>query len=151
MANGKNTYSYQTPVEELTQALATARKMQHDWLTYGVDYVHLYVEDAHSDWLETWGYEEILGNRLLDAIKEFLISNDEVALRIRKHLGRRSLFELAVNLVECWRLGQQDDRLSIIRNLLAGDNQNIDLNHVDLLHLSDSLLQKLTDVAAKFD
>lgn len=147
MANRQETRSYRNPVEEFSQVLTTARRMQHDWLTYGVDYVHFYVEDANSDWLETWGHDEILGNRVLDVIKEFLVSDDDVAVSVRRYLGERSLFDFAVNLAECWRISPGDDRLSIVRNLLAGDDDNVDLNNAQLLNLADRLLMKLADIA----
>jgi hypothetical protein len=146
MANRQETHSYETPAQEFAQALAKARRMQHDWLTYGVDFVNLYVEDADSDWWETWGHDEILGNKYLDAIKEFLVSNDDVAVKIRQHLGQRSLFDFAVNLEECWRITDVNDRLAIIRNLLAGDNIHVDLNNQELLDLADSLLVKMSEM-----
>ena len=145
MAHLQQTHSYETPVEEFAQALTTARRMQHDWLTYGVDYVHFYVEDADSNWLETWSDDEILANKLLDAIKEFLVSSDDVAIKIRQNLGERSLFDLAVNLEVCWRIGESSDRLSLVRNLLAGDDKNVDLNNGELLNLAESLLEKLAE------
>jgi hypothetical protein len=144
MANLQETQSYETSVEEFAQALTTARRMQHDWLTYGVDYVHFYVEDADSNWLESWGDDEILANKLLDAIKEFLVSSDDVAIRVRQNLGERSLFDLAVNLEVCWRIGEINDRLCLVRNLLAGED-NVDLNNGELLNLAESLLGKLAD------
>ena len=38
-------------LENLTEALAAARSMQQDWLNYGLNYVHIYVEDVEGDWL----------------------------------------------------------------------------------------------------
>jgi hypothetical protein len=147
MAHKQQTQSYETTVEEFAQALTTARKMQHDWLTYGVDFVNFYVEDAQSDWLESWGNDEILANKLLDAIKEFLISDDSVASRTREQLGERSLFDLAVNLEVCLRIAAVDDRLSLVRNLLEGEENNLDHNQEDLLNLAGSLLEKLVSIA----
>jgi hypothetical protein len=45
-------------LDNFTQALLEARKMQDDWLKYGVNFVDLYVEDIDSDWLDTWGNDE---------------------------------------------------------------------------------------------
>ncbi|YAF94733.1 MAG: hypothetical protein AB3A66_19370 [Nodularia sp. CChRGM 3473] len=154
MANRQQTNSYENSVDAFTQALATARKMQHDWLTYGVDFVNLYVEDANGDWLETWGHDEILGNQLLDAIKEFLVSDDDIAVRIRQHLKDQAseekkpltLFDLAVNLEECWRIPEVDDRLPVVRNILAGEDENVDTDNERLLDLANSLLAKLTEI-----
>ena len=35
-------------LENLTEALAAARNMQQDWLNYGLNFVHIYVEDVFS-------------------------------------------------------------------------------------------------------
>jgi hypothetical protein len=149
MAHRQETQSYETPVEKFTQALTTARRMQHDWLTYGVDFVHLYIEDADSNWLENWVNEEILCNKLLDGIKEFLVSDHDVAVRVREHLGQRSLFDLAVNLEVCWRIATVDERLSLVRNLLAGEEYHVNLHHEKLLNLAESLLLKIADIAIR--
>ncbi|WP_414527299.1 hypothetical protein [Nodularia chucula] len=146
MSHLQETQSYETPVEEFAQALATARKMQQDWLTYGVDFVHFYVENADSDWLETWGHDEILEDKLLDNIKEFLVSSDDVAVRLRKHIGNGSLFDLAVNLEECCRIAESQEKFCIVRNLLAGED-NVDLNNQELLNLAESLLEKLAKIS----
>ncbi len=157
MANQRETNSYENQVDEFTEALATARKMQQDWLNYGLNFIHLYVEDVDGDWLETWGNEEILNPHLLDTIKEFLVSNDDVAVRIRKYLGEQSsvtgasltLFDLAVNLEECWRIPEAHSRLSAVKNLLAvaGNRSDFDINDdVELWHLTNSLLAKLAEI-----
>jgi hypothetical protein len=151
MSHLQETQSYETPVEEFVQALTTARKMQHDWLNYGVDFVHFYVEDADSNWLETWGQDDILGNKLLDKIKEFLVSSDDVAVEIREHLGENSLFDFAINLEECWRMAESNDKLYVVRNLLAGENKNVDLNNRELLTLADNVLLKVAEIAMKID
>ncbi|MBH8564342.1 hypothetical protein I8748_19485 [Nostoc sp. CENA67] len=145
MANQRETHSYENQVDRFTEALATARKMQQDWLTYGLNFIHLYVEDVDGDWLETWGNDEIIGNSVLDSIKEFLVSDDHVAVRIRQLLGERSLFDLAVNIEASWRISQADNRLSAMRNLLASDfSSEIDDN--GLLDLAESLLAKLSEI-----
>lgn len=124
-------------VDNFSQAMDAARKMQQDWLNYGVDFVHLYVEDVHGNWLENWGDESVL-----DTIKEFLVSDDDVAVRVRWILGDRSLFDVAVNLEEILTLPDTDDKLFAIKNLLAGREQD----EIELLDLADSLLRKLTDL-----
>jgi hypothetical protein len=162
MANQRETSSYDIQFQ-FTEALATARNMQQDWLNYGLDFVHLYVEDAKGDWLETWGNDEIIDSSLLDAIKEYLVSDDDVAVRVRQRLEERvsnftgssytstlTLFDIAVNLEEYWRIPQVDKRLSAVKNLLVGDRSNRNLNpeidDIELLHLADSLLEKLADI-----
>ncbi|MBD2346411.1 hypothetical protein [Anabaena subtropica] len=142
MANQRETNSYKNQVDELTEALATARKMQEDWLNYGINFIHIYVDDADGDWLETWGDEEIFTSSLLDKIKEFLVSDDIVALRLRRHLGDRSLFEIAVNLEECWQIYSADERLTAVKHLLADDKTS----DIAIFDLANSLIQKLSAV-----
>ncbi|MBD6615887.1 hypothetical protein FNW02_08605 [Komarekiella sp. 'clone 1'] len=145
MGNQRETHSYENKIDKFAEALETARQMQQNWLTYGLDFVNFYVEDVDGDWLETWGNDEILGNSQLDVIKEFLVSDDYVAVRIREHLGERSLFDLAVNLEECCRITEVNDRLSTVKNLLADEENSVN-NDIDLLNLADSLLAKLTEI-----
>jgi len=138
MPNQSETASYDGQLDKFTQALATARKMQQDWLTYGLDFVHIYVEDVDGDWLETWRHDEILGNLLLDAIKEFLVSGDAVAVQVRQQLKERSLFDFAVNLAECERITDKSQRLSAVINLLASD----DAEQSNLFDLANALADK---------
>ncbi|MBD2360693.1 hypothetical protein H6G36_05745 [Anabaena minutissima FACHB-250] len=142
MANQKETSSYNNQMETFTEALATARQMQQDWLSYGLNFIHLYVDDVDGDWLETWENDEIFANPVLDHIKEFLVSDDIVALRLRHYLGDRSLFDLAVNLEEMWRITPSTDRLATVKNILAiGETDDEDISD-----LADSLLKKLTEM-----
>jgi hypothetical protein len=142
MANPKKTNSYNNQMETFTEALATARQMQQDWLSYGLNFVHLYVDDVDGDWLETWGNDEIFANPVLDQIKEFLVSDDLIAVRLRDYLGDRSLFDIAVNLEEMWRITPVGERLDTVRNILAiGET-----DHVEVSDLADSLLKKLTEM-----
>jgi hypothetical protein len=138
MPNQREITSCDGQSDKFTEALATARKMQQDWLIYGLDFVHIYVEDVDGDWLETWVNDEILGNPLLDSIKEFLVSDDAVAVQVRQQLGERSLFDFAVNLVECWQIPQESERLFAVRNLLADH----DIENENLLELANNLLEK---------
>jgi hypothetical protein len=141
MPNKSEIVSYSDgQLDKFAQALATARKMQQDWLTYGLNFVQIYVEDVDGDWLETWETDEIVGNPLLNSIKEFLVSNDAIAVQVRQQLGERSLFDFAVNLAECGRLTNKSEKLSAVRNLLAGDHAD-DQKFSDLANeLSDKLL-----------
>ena len=143
MPNQQETNSSQQ-LDRFSEALATARNMQQDWLNYGIDFVHLYVEDVDGDWLERWGEESIL-----DSLKEFLVSDDDVAVRVRQILGERSLFDVAVNLEECLSLSEENDRLYAVINILAGRENNYDAREIDdieLLNLANSLLKKLGDI-----
>jgi hypothetical protein len=145
MANKRETHC-NNQVDTFAEALATARQMQQNWLTYGVDFVNFYVEDVDGDWLETWGNDEISGNYRLHAIKEFLVSNDSVAVKVRQHLGERSLFDFAVNLDEVWRISETNDRLSAVKNLLAGEGNNIDTDDIRFLDLANTLVVKLAEI-----
>lgn len=140
MLNQQQTHSHSQVEDRFAEALATARKMQQDWLSYGLDFVHLYVEDVDGDWLETWGEDDTIGNNLLDEIKEFLVSDDDTAVKMRYYLGERSLFDLAVNLETSLHEPIPEDRLIAVRNVLAAfincDSQELD-------HLAHQLIEKL--------
>ena len=129
-----------TQVDEFAEILAAARRMQQDWLEYGVNYVHLYVEDADGDWLETWDDDEILNHSLLDTIKEFLVSNDDIAVKIRYRLRDRPLFDLAVDLEECLQISREDQKILAISDILA---RYLHICDLDLLDLANCLLDKL--------
>ncbi|MEH2396232.1 hypothetical protein [Nostoc sp.] len=146
MLNKRETHSCNNQVDAFAEALATAREMQQNWLTYGVNFVNFYVEDVDGDWLETWGHDEILGNSRLDAIKEFLVSDESVAVKVREHLGERSLFDFAVNLEESWRIPETNDRLSAVRRLLAGEENSVDADDMSLGDLANNLLVKLAEI-----
>jgi len=132
-------------VDRFSEALATARNMQQDWLNYGVDFVNIYVDDVHGDWLERWDKESVL-----DSLKEFLVSNDDVAVKVRQILGERSLFDIAVNLEECLNLSEETDRLYAIKNVLADREKNYniscEIDDLELLNLANSLLEKVAEI-----
>ena len=143
MPNQRESNSNQQ-VDRFSEALATARNMQHDWLNYGIDFVHLYVEDVQGNWLENWGEESVL-----DSLKEFLVSNDDVAVRVRQILGERSLFDIAVNLEECLSLSEENDKLYAVRNVLVGRENNYDAREIDdieLFNLANNLLKRLAKI-----
>lgn len=139
MVNQQQTNS-NAQLENLTEALAVARNMQQDWLNYGLNFVHIYVEDVESDWLENWGDDQI-SSPLFDAIKEFLVSDDDVAIKIRKYLGDISLFDLAVDLEECLRISRDNDQISAVKDVLAGD---FDIDDLELLYLADNFVNKMS-------
>lgn len=125
-------------LENLTAALAAARNMQQDWLNYGLNFVHIYVEDVEGDWLETWGDDEI-SNPLFDAIKDFLVSDDDVAIKIRNYVGDTSLFDLAVDLEECLRISRENDKISAVKDVLVS---NLDIDNLELLDLANKFVNK---------
>ena len=127
-------------LEDLTEALAAARNMQQDWLNYGLNFVHIYVEDVESDWLESWGDDEI-SNPLFDAIKDFLVSDDDVAIKIRKYIGDTSLFDLAVDLEECLRISREHDKTSAVKEVLANDI-DFDIDDLELWNLANNFVDR---------
>ena len=81
-------------LQKVWEELEAARKMQDEWMNYGVDFVDLYVEDAGGDWLEKWGKcEEELG----------LIKNKKVDIEAVKaaidisSFQQTKLLEIALN------------------------------------------------------
>lgn len=138
-------------IDKFAEALAAARKMQQEWLNFGLDFVHLYVEDVNGDWLENWGNDNVINNFFLDSIKEFLVSDDAVAVKVKQHLQDRSLFEFAVNLEEYWRTIEESHRLSAVRDLLVGkESQHNMTSHLDnreLWDLADKLLSKIAEIS----
>ena len=127
-------------VQDLTEALTAARRMQQDWLNYGLNFVHIYVEDVEGDWLETWGDDEI-SNPLFDSIKDFLVSDDDVAIKIRNYMGDTSLFDLAVDLEECLRISRENDKISAVKDVLVRDI-NLDIDNLELLDLASYFVNK---------
>ena len=127
-------------LEDLTEALTAARNMQQDWLNYGLNFVHIYVEDVESDWLESWGDDEI-SNPLFDAIKDFLVSDDDVAIKIRKYIGDTSLFDLAVDLEECLRISRENDKTSAVKEVLANDI-DFDIDDLELWNLANNFVDR---------
>ncbi|MGF1935969.1 MAG: hypothetical protein RM347_016550 [Nostoc sp. ChiQUE02] len=75
-----------------------------------------------------------------------LESLHSVAVRVRQHLGERSLFDFAVNLEESWRISETNDRLSAVRNLLACEGNSVDADSIRFLDLANILLVKLTEI-----
>ncbi|MEG4351964.1 ribonuclease III domain-containing protein [Microcoleus sp. LAD1_D3] len=51
----QGTHTVENKLQKVWEELEAARKMQDEWMNYGVDFVDLYVEDAGGDWLEKWG------------------------------------------------------------------------------------------------
>ncbi len=66
----QGTNTVENNLQKVWEELEAARKMQDEWMNYGVDFVDLYVEDAGGDWLEKWGKceeeLELIKNKKLD-------------------------------------------------------------------------------------
>jgi hypothetical protein len=155
--------SSQDKLEKFSEALAEARKMQHDWMTHGLDFIDLYVEDVDGDWLERWGEDEeapdrvaspLVGDSVVESLTAFLKSNDSVAVRVRNRLGEKSPLEFATELENCLSIPEEDDRLLAVKNALAGSvrsrettrDASADNDEIELLDLAESLLEKFAEI-----
>jgi hypothetical protein len=164
--------SSQDKLEKFSEALAKARKMQDDWMTHGLDFVDLYVEDVDGDWLERWGEDEkelvseapdaqavavgqtLVGDSVLEAVTAFLKGDDPVAVRVREPLGDKSLPEIAAELEKCWNLPQEDRSDAVMDIFVAsgitagGTNRDSSDNNdgIELVELVDDLLEKLAEI-----
>lgn len=124
--------------EKFSEALEEARRMQQDWMTHGLDFVHLYIEDVEGDWLERWGEDEevfvretpdssavsawqpVVGAMVVEAVRAFLESDDAVAVKVRERLTDISLSEMAAQLEKCLSIPEENDqRLFAVKTILA--------------------------------
>ncbi|NJL11432.1 MAG: hypothetical protein HC908_18330, partial [Calothrix sp. SM1_7_51] len=126
----------QEKIEEFRAALEAARKMQDDWLKYGLNFVELYVDDWSSDWLENWDENEE-DNSLeyslqssLQYILNFLSSNDSLADTVRNLLSDKSLQEIATELSRCLNFSQQEQKVFGVKSLFADHLSNQVSNQV---------------------
>jgi hypothetical protein len=155
--------SSQDKLEKFSEALAEARKMQHDWMTHGLDFVDLYVEDVDGDWLERWGEDEedletvassLVGGSVVESLTAFLKSDDLVAVRVRNRLGNKSLLEVSAELEKCLNYSEEDDQLRAVKNVLAkgvsrsGNNRDFSdgNDEIELLDLAEDLLEKIAEI-----
>lgn len=134
------------------QAVEEAQKFQDDLLSYGLEAVHLYVEDVEGDWWEKWGEDDhnfghisstagLLSNLAVD-LTTFLKSDDAVAVRVRQQLGNQSISNVAMELEDCLSISNQDEQLSAVRNVLfaQGNAAVFDQN------LATDLLERLVEI-----
>jgi len=81
-------------LHKVWEELEAARKMQDEWMNYGVDFVDLYVEDAGGDWLEKWGKCE----EELEQIKNKKVDIEAVKAAIDiPSFQQTKLLEIALN------------------------------------------------------
>ena len=154
----------QERLEKVSKALEEARKLQQEWLAYGIDCVNLYVEDVDGDWLEKWGEDEeeaeaiVSGHTIavglaVESVTSFLESDDTVAVKVRKRLGGRSLLEIATELKKCLNLPEEEQSYAVM-DILAGsfndkeNNRDSSRGHdgIELVELADDLLERLTEI-----
>ncbi|NEO51743.1 MAG: helix-turn-helix domain-containing protein [Okeania sp. SIO3B5] len=90
------------------------------------------------------------------SVREFIESDDEVAVKVRMKLANKSLSEIASELEKMCQIYDEDDRLFAVKKLLAGgvsvgsNNRDIsDKNEddgIELLELAEELLEKLENI-----
>ena len=153
----------QERLEKFLKAVEEARKLQDDFLKYGLDCVDLYVEDVDGDWLEKWGEDEeeldtvaspLVGDSVVESLTAFLKSNDSVAVKVWKRLGEKSPLEFATELENCLSIPEEDDRILAVKNALAGSvrsgettgDASEENDEIELLDLAESLLEKLSNI-----
>lgn len=151
----------QDRLQEISNALEVSRKMQHDWMSQGLDFIHLYVSDWSGDWLERWEEDEAAiaseNSPAAESVTAFLEGNDPVAVQVRKRLGERSRSEIAEKLEHCLSLPTEDNqRLFAVKTVLADNGisvksalattQEEEHEEVNLLDLAEDLLEKLAEI-----
>jgi hypothetical protein len=144
----------QERLENFLEHLEAARELQRNWMTYGLDYVSIYVEDVDGDWWEKWGEDE--QQSFIDSVIDFLKSDDWVAVRVRKQLENQSIPEIAAKL-EKYLSFPEEERIFAVKDLLAGklavteNNRNInhELDEIKLWDLVGELLEKLIEIQAR--
>jgi hypothetical protein len=153
-SESKDKKLYKLP--SLAEALAAAEQMQQDWLEYGSDFVHLYIEDTDGDWLEQWGEDEesahnetgepssILPERrsmtpIAISVLKFLVSDDPVAIEARPFWENRPLPEIAAHLERCLTLPESDRPYAVQDLLILEKNTNARSNFINKNHFPESL------------
>ncbi|MEG4345353.1 ribonuclease III domain-containing protein [Microcoleus sp. A003_D6] len=92
----QGTNTVENNLQKVWEELEAARKMQDEWMNYGVDFVDLYVEDTGGDWLEKWGKCE----EELELIKNNNVNVDVEAVKAAIDLSsfqQTKLLEIALN------------------------------------------------------
>lgn len=90
----QGTHTVENNLQKVWEELEAARKMQDEWMNYGVDFVDLYVEDAGGDWLEKWGKCE----EELELIKNKKVDIEAVKAAIDlSSFQQTKLLEIALN------------------------------------------------------
>lgn len=90
----QGTNTVENNLQKVWEELEAARKIQDDWMNYGVDFVDLYVEDAGGDWLEKWGKCE----EELELIKSKKVDIEAVKSAIDiSSFQQTKLLEIALN------------------------------------------------------
>jgi len=127
------------------EALEKSRKMQQDWLTYGLDFVDIYIEDIEGDWLDKWDDDETTGESavaltaeqtfidisVVEFIGAFLASDYPAAVwardsdhplaqRVQQQMETEGLEQIITRLESCLSIPDESDRLHEAIAILAG-------------------------------
>ena len=149
MVNQKQT-SDLDQFQKFSESLEVARKMQQDWLTYGLDFVDRYVEDLEGDWLENWGKDE--ENSAIESLTAFLKSDEPLAVWAREVLGTRSIWEVAIELERIYQTCPKEKWRDAGGEVLAGSIASGDRNaEIELQDLAESLMEKLAEIWREFE
>lgn len=156
----------QERLEKFIHAVEEAQRFQDDLLKYGLEVVHLYVEDVDGDWLEKWREDDedlaqstststsTLVSSSVVNLTMFLKSDDSVAVKVRQRLGDDSLLDVATELEKCLSIPEEDDQLRAVKKVLAGsatggrttrESSDGD-DEIELLDLAEDLLEKLVEI-----
>ena len=157
----------QEKLAKFIQHLEESRKLQEDWMNYGLECVDIYVEDVDGDWLERWGEDDdddleiavssdnLESERVIELVTTFLESDDLVAVRVRKRLGWGMISRLATELEKCLSLPEEYNRIFAVKNVLVDslvcsgsyrDSGSENNDEIDLLDLAESLVGKLAKI-----
>ncbi|MEH2027515.1 helix-turn-helix domain-containing protein [Nostoc sp.] len=91
---------------------------------------------------------------LKTALVKLLESDDSVAVKVREHLGTRTIGEIAVELEKCLSLSEED-KIFAVKNVLAANvasresnrGSSDEIDEIELLDLAEELLDKLTNIS----
>ncbi|MEH2369619.1 helix-turn-helix domain-containing protein [Nostoc sp.] len=90
---------------------------------------------------------------LKTALVKLLESDDSVAVKVREHLGTRTIGEIAVELEKCLSLSEED-KIFAVKNVLAANvscgesnrGNSDEVDEIELLDLAEELLEKLAEI-----
>lgn len=141
----------QKRLDKILESVEAAQKLQNDIVRYGLEAAYLYAEDVDGDWLEKWDEDEDKQTNFVESVTNFLESDDWVAVRARKQLQGKSLLEIAIQLEDCLRVSESQNRVFAIKTVLveSGSLEKVNCSFrdekeaVDLLDLAEQLVERL--------
>ncbi|MEQ9551658.1 MAG: hypothetical protein RIM23_18875 [Coleofasciculus sp. G3-WIS-01] len=128
-----------------SEALEKSRKMQQDWLTHGLDFVNLYIEDIEENWLDRWDDDEVtvessvtlaseqtfIEPSVVEFMSAFLASDypaavwaresdHPLAMRVQQQMETEGLAQIIARLGDCLSIPDESERLHEATMILAG-------------------------------